>query len=204
MSLTLNRNEIGRWFRDNGDNTHNLTYNLNEESVVMDLGGYTGVWAQQIINKYNPRMYIIEPIPKFYDGMVTKFSGNNKVNLLNVGISTEDREGVIYMNGDSTSSNLSTGEGIKVTFNTMKTILGKWKLESIDLIQINIEGDEYPLLESMLYTGIINKFKNIQVQFHMGIDGDIERRNKIREGLKTNGFKNKFDYPFVWESWEKL
>mgnify|MGYP006245289443 CR=1 FL=1 len=58
MSLTLNRNEIGRWFRDRGDDTHNLNYNLNEESVVMDLGGYTGVWAQQIINKYNPRMYI--------------------------------------------------------------------------------------------------------------------------------------------------
>ncbi len=53
----------------------------------------------------------------------------------------------------------------------------------------------------MLETGVIKKFKNIQVQFHMGIDGDIERRDKIHEGLKNNGFKIKFNYPFVWESW---
>jgi len=58
-------------------------------------------------------------------------------------------------------------------------------------------------LENMLETGSINKFKNIQIQFHMGIEGDVERRNKIRAGLQNNGFKNKFDYPFVWESWYK-
>tara|TARA_R110002110_G_scaffold132836_1_gene314753 strand:- start:7002 stop:7616 length:615 start_codon:yes stop_codon:yes gene_type:complete len=202
-NLTLNRNEIGRWFRDRGDATHNLNYDLNENSTVLDLGGYTGVWAQQIINKYNPKVYIIEPIPQFYTGMVNKFKNNNKVNLLNIGISTEDKEGIIYLNGDSTSSNLSNGESINVEFNTIETILDKWKLEIVDLIQINIEGDEYPLLENMLETGSINKFKNIQIQFHMGIEGDVERRNKIRAGLQNNGFKNKFDYPFVWESWYK-
>lgn len=197
-------NEIGRWFRDNGDNTHNLNYDLNENSVVMDLGGYTGVWAQQIIDKYNPNLYIIEPIPEFFNGMVNKFKDNGKVNLLNVGISTENKDGVIYMNGDGTSSNLVTGEGINVKFNTMDTILETWGLDSVDLIQINIEGDEYPLLESMIKNGVINKFKNVQVQFHMGIEGYADRRNKIRAGLRDNGFKNKFDYPFVWESWEKV
>ena len=45
------------------------------------------------------------------------------------------------------------------------------------------------------------KFKNIQIQFHLGIENDIERRDKIREGLIKNGFKINFDYPFVWESW---
>ena len=157
-NLTLNPQEIQKWFRDKGDETHNLNYELNEDSVVIDLGGYTGVWGQQIINKYNPNLYIIEPVPSFFNGMVNKFSDNDKVRLLNVGV----------------------------------------------LIQINIEGDEYPLLESMLETGSINKFKNIQVQFHLGIKDDINRRNKIREGLVNNGFKIKFEYAFVWESWTKI
>jgi hypothetical protein len=86
----------------------------------------------------------------------------------------------------------------------METILNKWNLNVVDLIQINIEGDEYPLLEDMLKTGLINKFKNIQIQYHLGIDGDRERRDKIREGLEENGFKEKFNYQFVWESWYKL
>ena len=50
-NLTLNNIEIQRWFRDKGDYTHKITYDLNEDSKVIDLGGYTGVWAQQIIDK---------------------------------------------------------------------------------------------------------------------------------------------------------
>lgn len=198
-----NSGEITKWFADNGDYTHNITYNLTDKSVIMDLGGYTGVWAQQMIDKYNPNVYILEPVTKFYEGMVNKFSNNSKVHLMNVGIGTEDKEGFIFMSGDATSSNLANGESISVKFNSIDTILGKWGLNGVDLIQINIEGDEYPLLEHMLKTGSINKFKNIQVQFHLGIENDVERREKIRDGLVKNGFKNNFDYPFVWESWGK-
>jgi FkbM family methyltransferase len=202
-NLTLNNIEIVRWFNDRGDYTHNITYDLNENSTIMDLGGYTGVWAQQMIDKYNPNVYIIEPVPEFYNGMVLKFKDNPKVKLLNVGVGVEDKDGTIFMGGDGTSSNLSDGEIIKVKLNTIDTILKSWGLDVVDLIQINIEGDEYPLLENMIETGSVNKFKNIQIQFHLGIENDIERRNTIRNGLTKNGFKNKFDYPFVWESWNK-
>jgi hypothetical protein len=85
----------------------------------------------------------------------------------------------------------------------MKSLLEYWGLDMVDLIQINIEGDEYPVLESLIEDGLINRFKNIQIQFHHGIDNDIERRNSIRNGLLKNGFKEKFNYPFVWESWTK-
>jgi FkbM family methyltransferase len=201
MKLTLNAQEITRWMRDRGDYTHNITYDLNEDSVVMDLGGYTGVWAQQIIDKYNPNIYILEPIREFHDGMVDKFKNNPKVKLLNAGISTENKTGVLYISGDGTSSNLKNGTTVEVEFNSIETVLNKWKLNSIDLLQINIEGDEYPLLENLLKTGTIKQFKNIQIQFHLGIENYVERRDSIREGLKNNGFKIKFDYPFVWESW---
>jgi len=198
-----NNEEITKWFRDNGDYTHNINYELTENSVIMDLGGYTGVWAQQMIDKYNPNVYILEPVTNFYEGMVARFSNNDKVRLMNVGVGLEDKYGLIFMGGDGTSSNLINGESINVRFNTIDNVLEKWNLNEVDLIQINIEGDEYPLLEHMLLNGSINKFNNIQVQFHLGIENDIERRNKIRDGLIENGFKNKFDYPFVWESWGK-
>jgi FkbM family methyltransferase len=201
--MKLNDVEVRRWFGDKGDYTHNIDYDLNEDSVIMDLGGYTGVWAKQIITKYNPNIYIIEPITKFYDGMVKTFESNDKVNLLNVGAGSEDKDGIIYLSGDGTSSNLKGGESVNVKFNTMETILDKWGIDSVDLIQINIEGDEYPLLEGMLKSGVINKFKNIQIQFHYGIEGDVERRVEIQKGLKDNGYEIKFNYPFVWESWYK-
>tara|TARA_R110000796_G_scaffold61077_2_gene141414 strand:- start:56618 stop:57238 length:621 start_codon:yes stop_codon:yes gene_type:complete len=200
---TLNKTEIRRWFADKGDYTHNITYDLNEESVIMDLGGYTGVWAQQMINKYNPNVYIIEPIQKFHDGMKVKFNDNDKVHLLNVGVSIKDGDSKLFLNGDASSSNLKGGESIDIKLNTIETILKSFKISEVDLIQINIEGDEYPLLENMLETGSVNKFKNIQVQFHYDIEDYVVRRDNIRNGLIENGFEIKFDYPFVWESWCK-
>ena len=76
-------------------------------------------------------------------------------------------------------------------------------MSSVDLIQINIEGDEYPLLEYMITNNLLKHFNNIQVQFHLGIEGAEERRDLIRKSFIDNGFKVKFDYPFVWESWTK-
>lgn len=201
--MELNKIEVQRWFKDKGDYTHNITYDLNEDSIVMDLGGFTGLWAKQIIGKYNPNMYIIEPIDSFYNGMVDTFKDNDKVHLLNVAAGTENKNGVIYLNGDATSTNVKTGDSVSIKYNTMETLLSTWGLESVDLIQINIEGDEYPLLEHMLETGLINKFKNIQIQFHYGVDNDVERREKIHKDLTKNGFNIKFSYPFVWESWNK-
>lgn len=203
-NLTLNKQEIVRWFADKGDYTHNINYNLNENSIIMDIGGYKGIWAEQMINKYNPYVYILEPVPSFYENMVMKFSNNNKVYLMNVGVGIENKKGLIYMNEDGTSSNLNNEKCIEVKFNTIDTILKKWNLNEIDLIQINIEGDEYIVLEDMLQNGSINKFKNIQIQFHLGIQDDIKRRDEIRDRLIKNNFAVKFDYPFVWESWYKI
>ena len=69
----INLNELIRWRNDNGDQTHNLNYPLNSDSIVIDLGGFKGVWASQIIDLYNPNVYIIEPINEFYSCLVKKF-----------------------------------------------------------------------------------------------------------------------------------
>ncbi len=204
--MNLNTEAIKRWFADNGDNTHNITYDLNENSKVMDLGGYTGVWANQIISKYNPFVYILEPIPSFFEIMEEKFKNNPKVNLLNFGVSTEEKDGFIYLNSDGSSTNKSfstIADTINVKFKTIDKVLEEFKITQVDLLQINIEGDEYNLLEYMIDNNLLGSFKNIQVQFHLGIENDVLRREKIRQNFIKNNFEINFDYPFVWESWKQ-
>jgi FkbM family methyltransferase len=201
--LSLDLNELSRWINDNGDHTHNLQYPLNSDSIILDLGGFKGIWAQQIIDLYDPNMYIIEPISQFYLYTVEKFSYNNKVKLMNVGVANENKESIIYLNEDSSSFN-SSGVATNVKLMTLETIFQTWNLTQIDLIQINIEGDEYIFLEQLVTSDILNKLKYIQIQFHKGIDRCIERRDAIRDKLLSRGFKNRFNYDFVWEGWEKI
>lgn len=203
-SLHLDQWHLSRWWQDNGDNTHIFDHSLNEDSVVLDLGGYVGVWAQQVVDKYNSNVYVIEPLTQFYDIMVKKFESDPKIHLLNVGVAPSDKRDFIYLGGDSTSSNLESGTKVEVEFRTISRILDEWGLTEVDLLQMNIEGDEYPMLESMLKDGTIDRFKNIQVQFHLGIENDVDRHYEICQALEDRGFKQKFSYPFVWEGWTRV
>jgi FkbM family methyltransferase len=126
---------------------------------------------------------------------------------MNVGVSTDNNETTktLYVSSDGSSTNFNSNVKSVIQIKTLPIdkILTDNNINQVDLLQINIEGDEYGLMEYMIESGIIDKFKNIQIQFHLGIENDVERRINIQKNLISKGFKNKFDYPFVWESWEK-
>ena len=207
------RQDIGslnQWFADNGDYTHNINYELNNDSVVIDLGGYYGLWIDEILKKNNPNIpniILVEPVPEFYNHLVTKYENYEKIKVMNVGVSTDKNEATktLYVSSDGSSTNFNINVKSVIQIKTMPIdkILSDNNINQVDLLQINIEGDEYGLMEYMIESNTIDKFKNIQIQFHLGIDNDIERRNIIQKNLVSKGFKNKFDYPFVWDSWEK-
>ena len=207
------RQDIGslnQWFADNGEYTHNINYELNNDSVVIDLGGYYGLWIDEILKKNNPNIpniILVEPVPEFYNHLFTKYENYEKIKVMNVGVSTDKNEATktLYVSSDGSSTNFNINVKSVIQIKTMPIdkILSDNNINQVDLLQINIEGDEYGLMEYMIESNTIDKFKNIQIQFHLGIDNDIERRNIIQKNLVSKGFKNKFDYPFVWESWEK-
>ena len=201
---------LNQWFADNGDYTHNINYELNDNSIVIDLGGYHGLWIDEILKKNNPyipNIILVEPVPEFYNHLVTKYENYKKIKVMNVGVSTDKNEATktLYVSSDGSSTNFNINVKSVIQIKTMPIdkILSDNNINQVDLLQINIEGDEYGLMEYMIESNTIDKFKNIQIQFHLGIDNDIERRNIIQKNLVSKGFKNKFDYPFVWESWEK-
>lgn len=201
---------LNKWFSDNGDYTHNINYELNDDSVVIDLGGYYGLWIDEILKKNNPHIpniILVEPVPEFYNHLIKKYENSKKIKVMNVGVSTDKNETTksLYVSNDGSSTNFNTNVNSVIQIKTIPIdkILSDNNINQVDLLQINIEGDEYALMEYLIESKIINKFKNIQIQFHLGIENDIERRDNIQKNLISNGFKNKFDYPFVWESWEK-
>jgi FkbM family methyltransferase len=202
MDLNLiNQESNVKWFADNGNYTHAINYDINENSMVIDIGGYMGLWVDLIIDKYNPYITIVEPIKEFYNELIKKFINNPKVKVLNYGISNVNKIDYLYLNGDGTSKYITNSTPVEVNFITIDKLLGIINRESVELVQINIEGEEFPLLENMIESGSVLKFDNIQVQFHTFIDGAFEKRINIQNKLEENNFKKLYDYPFVFEAW---
>jgi FkbM family methyltransferase len=196
---------LGRWIVDQGDNILGVDYPLTKDSWVLELGGYQGWWSNKIASKYDCNIIIVEPIPEYFEKLSLMFQDNNKVNLINNAISSVERDIVLNIGTDSTSETMIESD-TKVTVKaiTLETILGLFNIEQIDLMQMNIEGEEYPLMKHLVDTKLITKIKSFQVQFHMIDESCIDKRMYIQEKLLDLGYRQKWNYDFVWESWVKI
>jgi len=62
-----------KWRNIDVDNTLLYNFELDDESIVFDVGGYKGEWSEKIFCKYNCRIYIFEPIKKFSNNISNLF-----------------------------------------------------------------------------------------------------------------------------------
>lgn len=51
------------WFRDQGDSTLRLDYDLNADSLVVDVGGYLGQWSSDIFAMLAARFTFSSRLP---------------------------------------------------------------------------------------------------------------------------------------------
>jgi FkbM family methyltransferase len=196
-----------KWNSDKGDDILIIDYPLNANSNVIELGGYKGLWTKKIFGKFKPNMIVIEPIPQFFHKMVEELHYHfpdyeNKVNLEMSGISTHEKQVDLYISEDASSSYLPTNEKVIVNCHTLEYYMSKHNFEKVDLMQVNIEGEEFFLFEKWINEDILKKIRFIQIQFHRMGENYEQRRETIQNGLIKLGFKNKWNYEFVWESWE--
>jgi FkbM family methyltransferase len=175
---------------------------LNENSTVLDLGGYHGEFSNIIFNKYKSKIQIYEPIKNHFDFICDFFKGNSSIKVFNVAVS--DKTGVCYLSNKGTASSVvSIGEtdGCEIVKSRdILEIISEIGNSKIDLIKINIEGGEYDLLDRVISGDKIKQFSNIQVQYHNFFPDSNDRRDSINNKLKETHF-NTFCYPFIWENW---
>ena len=197
------KTHINEWWRDNGDGTLRINYDLTEDSVIMDLGGYRGDWTNLMINKYNCTSHIFEPVKSLVNKIALRFAGDKRVKSYDVAVGSEKKKCNIYHGQDETSlfslGNDDNYEVIKMM--EVSDVLDKINLNFVDLIKINIEGGEFDLLDAIINKGLQTKFGNFQIQFHKVEDDSVERRDKIHEELSKTHVCN-WNYPWVWENWQ--
>lgn len=198
----LQKQELDKWFADNGDLTHRLNYDeLTPLSFVMDIGGYHGQWSSNIYAKYNCSVTIFEPVRKYFQFIQSRFDKNGKINARHFGFSNKEKIDVIRISGDASSVFLDCKKADDLEIIKLFPLEEYIKeLDYIALIKINAEGAEYDLLES-LSTESLKKIKNLQVQFHTFMPNCEERRNAIRAKLSQT-HECTWNYEFVWENWK--
>jgi FkbM family methyltransferase len=192
-----------KYNQHSGDLVHRLTYNLNAQSIVMDVGGFEGQWASDIYAMYHATVYVFEPIEAFYNKIQKRFTHNPHIKAFHYGLSDKNDQPELSVEDLASSAYKRADNMESVVVRDILIVMDELGLQHIDLIKLNIEGEEYPLLEYLIRTGNITRFKNIQVQFHNFMENAQTRMDAIHQELaKTHRIT--YQYEFVWESWERI
>lgn len=164
-------------------------YDLNSESVVIDLGAYQGEWANEIHAKFGCQVTAVEP---------TEYIRNYQHGtIFNVAAGTHN--GKISFGGRAYYTSAFEPGDHEYDCIDVNPIIKAYAV--IDLLKINIEGAEYDVLQHIIGAGLHTRIKNIQVQFHQINGAPYEQwYNQIAAGLnKSHGLT--WRYPYCWENW---
>ena len=189
-------------------------YNLNKESIVIDIGGYVGLWAKQIANKFGCFVHSYEAVDRYFSQIkhqnvipykyaVTCNTGIDYMHVCDEGSAIEALSEFKKKNDRDSSyqSNIKSHSKIPLEeVNTIDINVPDFK-ECFNVLKINIEGGEYDILEKMCKTKTINKVQNLQIQFHDFVDNAQNKYNNIFDKLSITHMCE-FDSMWRWSFWK--
>ena len=171
-------------------------FDLNENSLFIDLGANKGEVTQFVKDKFNCFTESYEPDVYTFKMLKERFQFSKKNKIFNLGISKNSIKKKIYYHKkfnfnnfiySQSSSFLQKKPNIDVNnFKIVKTLPVKKLLQKhkyIDLIKIDIEGYEYEIIYEIIKNK--NKIKNVLCELH----GSPKKTNNT--GKINNNFLSK-------------
>ena len=199
---------IKRFFAANHARDLMHTHDLCADSVVLDMGGFDGDWAEKIRRKYNCRLHIFEVLPGLHKKIRARFEDVPQVSLHPWGLLDRETRQTVYLRGPGTTmypdapDRDAPMESREVRMRDVKEVMTELGHDEFDLVKINIEGGEYTVLPRMIEAGLHRRCRQIMIQYHEWIPGAYWHRWKITRALKKT-HRRVWNYPFIWEKWER-
>lgn len=164
---------------------------LKENANFYDLGVLDGFNTDVFIQKYNyGEILMIEPMPSSYEVLMEKYSKNDRIKILQCGVSNTSGEAEFYVNIEDPSQaslihSLNTNK-IKIKLETIDQLCIKSKIKP-DFIKMDIEGAEIKAL-----LGGLNLIKKIKPALAISVYHDTYHILEAFELLQKSTPEYKF------------
>ena len=167
---------------------------LSEDSIVYSVGlGEDTSWDEGMMAKYGMHIWGFDPTPK----SVAYVRGNpklgSKFHFTQEGLSTEQASKTFTKPKNPNHVSMregehqGLGEKVVVKVNTLRNWMRKNGHEYLDILKIDIEGSEYPVLEALLADDDL-PFDQLLVEWHYRWHKDRSRHARVLQLLQSKGF----------------
>ena len=182
------------------------------------IGAHFGVWLKDVINEYKDQnIILVEPVPYNYNKLKENFKNSKNIHICTNAIFSENKlkkfyyvkENSILKLGKHWASGIGSFsknhildhkskrfkieqediEEIEVKFITFDDLVRNYSIESIDKLQIDVEGAEYEILNSINYKKITINSLQFESKHFDGTFKEGEKLEKIKKKLILEGYK---------------
>ena len=188
------------------------------------IGAHFGVWLNDELSRFDKEnILLVEPVPYNYNKLKKRFINSNNIQICTNAIFSEHKISKFYYVNEKSISKLgkhwASGIGsfnknhildhrtkrfkveekdideIEIEFITFDNLTEKYLIESIDKLQIDVEGAEYEILKSIDYkkiniSSIQFESKHFDGTFKEGTKLEEIKKKLISEGYKLNQIDN--------------
>jgi len=178
-----------------------MKFELPDNPIIFDIGGFNGDWTQIALDEYTaPTIYVFEPVKQFYEKIKKRYADKKNVKVFHFGLSDSTTSLEISVSGDASSVFKTNGASETIQLKSIVEFMKEEGVYHVDLAKINIEGEEYRLLEHLVKLPELNIFNNFLIQFHKFVDNYEERRRLIQKEL-SKYYDMPFNFEMIFEGW---
>lgn len=172
--------------------------------IIVDGGACKGAFFRQYIGK--AKIYAFEPFPVNFDNLIKQFGGTQDLHIKRLALGGDNEVAKpLYRRKNNTpygydgsslfrdKNNVDEETFSEVDIIKLSDFWSNSIREDVDILKLDIEGAEYDVLEDLMGTGIINRFKHVILEEHSGkcIPSLIARKEEIMPKFHSE-FTGKF------------
>ena len=182
------------------------------------IGAHSGLFLKDLVSEYQDQnILLVEPVPYNYEVLHSEYKDDTKITICKNAIIDKSKKDFFYYVKKESITKLGKHwasqigsfdknhilnhknkrfdikeddiETIQIEFITFDDLIQKYSIKSIDKLQIDVEGAEYKILNSINFHKIeINKILFESKHFD-GTFIEGKKLQEIEEKLKSNGYK---------------
>jgi FkbM family methyltransferase len=186
---------------------NSLKNELNENSVVIDIGANVGFFSFLVLSKVKvKKIFSFEPIPtniKIFDQTISENRiVKTHVQLMQAAVTgSEQNEIELFLDGNNElTENASVFSGFESTHSvkvsvpsiSLTKILKENNIENVDLLKMDCEGSEFDIIYNT-DSSLIKRIRKMIVEVH-DVEGDPKNNiNHFNSYLQSIGFETEFE-----------
>ena len=181
------------------------------------IGAHFGVWLEEIIKEYKSQnILLVEPVPYNYNQLKENFKNLDNIHICTNAIFSENKLSTFYYVKENSITKLgkhwASGIGsfnknhildhktkrfkiepedideIEINFITFDDLVKNYSIQSIDKLQVDVEGAEYEILNSIDYKKININSLQFESKHFDGTFKEGEKLEKIKKKLVSEGY----------------